>query len=117
MGSSPGEITALLSRARNGDSRAADELMPAVYTELRSLAARYLKDERPDHTLQATALVHEAYVRLVGSGDHEWQSRAHFFRVAARANRQSRSTVREVTSSTRLVSSRVSPTKNRISTI
>ena len=62
-------------------------LMPVVYRELRRLAAHYMRQERPDHTLQPTALVHEAYLRLVGQPDRNWQNRAHFFAVAAQAMR------------------------------
>lgn len=83
-----GEITSLLERARQGDRTVADELMPLVYDELRRLAQHYMAGERPGHTLQATALVNEAYVRLVGSGDASWQNRAHFFAAAAVAIRR-----------------------------
>lgn len=82
------EVTVLLERWRSGDRAALDLLMPLVYEELRRLARHYLRQERPDHTLQSTALVHEAYVRLVGHDLPEWQSRAHFFGVAARLMRQ-----------------------------
>lgn len=82
------EVTVLLERWRSGDRAALDLLMPLVYEELRRLARHYLRQERPDHTLQSTALVHEAYVRLVGQDLPEWQSRAHFFGVAARLMRQ-----------------------------
>ncbi len=78
-----GQITRLLDRAREGDRSVADELMSLVYNELRRLAQQYMASERPDHTLQATALVNEAYVRLVGSECGPWQNRAHFFAVAA----------------------------------
>ncbi len=79
--------TRLLLRLTDGDHAAGDELMPLVYDELRALAAGYLRRERPDHTLQPTALVHEAYLRLVGGGGVDWRSRAHFFAVAARVMR------------------------------
>jgi RNA polymerase sigma factor (TIGR02999 family) len=72
----------LLERARRGDRRVADELMPLIYEELRRLAHHHLRQEGPGHTLQATALVNETYLRLVGS-DCTWQNRAHFFAVAA----------------------------------
>jgi RNA polymerase sigma factor (TIGR02999 family) len=85
---SPSQVTLLLSRWRAGDRQALDALMPLVYEELRRLARHYLKQERPDHTLQSTALVHEAYVRLLGQNPPEWKSRAHFFGVAAKLMRQ-----------------------------
>lgn len=85
---SPSQVTLLLSRWRSGDREALDALMPLVYQELRRLARHYLSQERPDHTLQSTALVHEAYVRLLGQSAPEWKSRAHFFGVAARLMRQ-----------------------------
>lgn len=75
-------------RWRDGDRAALDALMPIVYAELRNMAHRYLQRERSDHTLQSTALVHEAYVRLVGQKLPQWQNRAHFFGVAARLMRQ-----------------------------
>ena len=86
----PGEspVTTLLVRWRGGDPRALESLMPLVYDELRSLARRYLRDERPDHTLQSTALVHEAYVRLIGRDPPTLENRAHFFGIAARLMRQ-----------------------------
>ncbi|MCB9846299.1 MAG: sigma-70 family RNA polymerase sigma factor [Phycisphaeraceae bacterium] len=79
--------TELLRAIGEGDRRAADELLAVVYEELRGLAARYLRQERAGHTLQPTALVHEAYVRLVGGAQPDWQGRAHFLAVAARAMR------------------------------
>ncbi|MBI5866562.1 MAG: sigma-70 family RNA polymerase sigma factor [Planctomycetes bacterium] len=81
-----GEVTQALVRLREGDPRAADELLPQVYDQLRQLAQRYLAQERSGHTLQPTALVHEAYLRMVGEAD--WQNRSHFFAVAARAMRR-----------------------------
>ena len=81
-------VTSLLLRWRGGDKAALNALMPLVYTELRRLAHHYLQRERPDHTLQSTALVHEAYARLVGQNLPEWQNRAHFFGVAAQLMRQ-----------------------------
>ena len=81
-------VTDLLARWRNGDREALDALMPQVYEELRRLARHYLRQERSDHTLQSTALVHEAYVRLLGQNPPEWKNRAHFFGIAARLMRQ-----------------------------
>jgi len=77
-----------LVRWRSGDKAALDSLMPLVYTELRRIANRYLQGERSDHTLQSTALVHEAYVRMTGQALPQWQNRAHFFAVAAQLMRQ-----------------------------
>lgn len=77
------DLTAILAAASAGDGPAADRLLPLVYDELRAQAARYLESERPDHTLQATALVHEAYLRLVDQTRVQWQDRVHFFAVAA----------------------------------
>src|SRR5215472_12168135 len=85
---SAGQVTDLLARWRSGNREALDALMPLVYGELRRLARQYLRQERPGHTLQCTALVHEAYVRLVGQNPPEWNGRAHFFGVAARLMRQ-----------------------------
>jgi RNA polymerase sigma factor (TIGR02999 family) len=82
------QVTSLLLRWRAGDKAALDSLMPLVYGELRRLAHYYLQQERSDHTLQSTALVHEAYARLVGQNVPEWQNRAHFFGVAAHLMRQ-----------------------------
>jgi RNA polymerase sigma factor (TIGR02999 family) len=76
-------ITQLLIKWRNGDKAALDELVPQVYSELRRLANHYLRQERPGHTLQPTALVHEAYLRLVEEKEIDWQNRAHFFGIAA----------------------------------
>jgi RNA polymerase sigma factor (TIGR02999 family) len=81
-------VSQLLQRAREGDPSAADELFPLVYEELRRLAGAYLKSERRDHTLQATALVHEAFLRLVGIEQPDWQSKSHFFNAASRAMRR-----------------------------
>lgn len=78
----------LLDRATAGDAQAASRLMPLVYDELRRLAASYLRRERKGQTLQATALVHEAYVRLIGPGDRPWTSRTHFLAIAALSMRQ-----------------------------
>jgi RNA polymerase sigma factor (TIGR02999 family) len=76
-------ITLLLHEWALGDRQALDELTPLVYEELRNQAARYLRRERPDHTLQTTALIHEAYLRLVDARDVQWEDRAHFFAIAA----------------------------------
>lgn len=84
----PNQVTDLLLRWREGDRQALDALMPLVYVELRRLAGHYLRQERPGHTLQSTALVHEAFVRLVGTNPPEWQNRAHFYGVTARLMRQ-----------------------------
>lgn len=81
-------VTELLVRWREGDREALESLMPMVYSELRRLAQYYLSRERSDHTLQSTALVHEAYLRLAGSNAPQWQNRAHFFGIAARVMRQ-----------------------------
>jgi len=81
------DVTALLAEMRAGDPRAADQLIPLVYEELRRLAASYMRRERPDHTLQATALVHEAYFRLVDQKEG-YQNRGHFFGVAAQLMRR-----------------------------
>ena len=85
---SSNQVTQLLFRWREGDRDALEELMPLVYDELRRLARHYLSQERSDHTLQSTALVHEAYLRLAGQNPPEWQNRAHFFGIAARIMRQ-----------------------------
>jgi len=82
------EVTLLLAEWAKGNQKALDDLTPLVYRELRQLAAGYLRKERQGHTLQPTALVHEAYVRLVDQTNPTWQSRSHFFGVAARLMRQ-----------------------------
>jgi len=82
------DVTLLLNRLAAGDQKAAAELVPLVYEELRRLAARHLARERSDHTLQTTALVHEAYVKLAGQKDARWQNRAQFFGVASQAMRR-----------------------------
>ena len=82
------DVTRLLISWSNGDPVALDQLMPMVYSELRSLASRYLRRERIDHTLQPTALVNEAYLRLVDQRSVQWQNRAHFFGVAAQMMRR-----------------------------
>lgn len=83
-----GEVTQILADVGRGDPRAAGELLPLVYDELRRLAAQRLAHEKPGQTLQATALVHEAYLRLVGAADPGWQGRGHFFAAAAEAMRR-----------------------------
>jgi RNA polymerase sigma factor (TIGR02999 family) len=82
------EVTHVLNALEKGDPRAAAQLLPLVYEELRRLAAQKLATETPGHTLEATALVHEAYVRLVGSQAQQWDSRGHFFAAAAEAMRR-----------------------------
>jgi RNA polymerase sigma factor (TIGR02999 family) len=83
------DVTQLLNAIENGDPQAAGRLLPLVYEELRRLAAQKLAREKPGQTLQATALVHEAYLRLVGQGDERgWDSRGHFFAAAAEAMRR-----------------------------
>lgn len=84
----PGEITLLLKRADAGDAQAADQILPLVYGELRKLAAAKMARESPGHTLQPTALVHEAWLRLGGDDQPDWKSRAHFFSAAAEAMRR-----------------------------
>jgi RNA polymerase sigma factor (TIGR02999 family) len=86
-GASKSDITRLLRKASSGDDSALAGLVPLVYQEMRRLAAAHLRRERPDHTLQATALVHEAYLRMIKQEDVNWQNRAHFYRVAAQAIR------------------------------
>jgi RNA polymerase sigma factor (TIGR02999 family) len=81
-------ITHLLNEWSDGDRQALDKLTPLVYEELRHQAARYLRRERPGHTLQTTALIHEAYLRLIDAKDVHWQSRAHFFAIAANLMRR-----------------------------
>ncbi len=88
MEPSTGEITRLLVELRSGNREAEVKLVPLVYSHLHRLAAHYMRHERPDHTLQATALVNEAYLRLVSQEETGWQDRAHFFGVAARVMRQ-----------------------------
>jgi RNA polymerase sigma factor (TIGR02999 family) len=84
----PGEVSQLLSHWVKGDERALTALLPLVYSELRRLAHYHLQKERPDHTLQSTALVHEAYLRLLGSAPPELHSRPHFIAIASRLIRQ-----------------------------
>ncbi|WP_165250276.1 ECF-type sigma factor [Paludisphaera soli] len=82
------DVTRILSAIEHGEPQAADRLLPLVYDELRKLAARRLAHEKPGQTLQATALVHDAYLRLVGADDPGWDSRGHFFAAAAEAMRR-----------------------------
>ena len=88
MSSDSAPLTELLLAWRQGDRQAADRLMTLLYDELRRLAAHYMRQERSDHTLQATALVHELYVRLFASEGIDWRNRAHFFAVAAQQLRR-----------------------------
>jgi RNA polymerase sigma factor (TIGR02999 family) len=82
------DVTRILNAIEQGDTRATEELLPLVYEELRILAAQKLSQEKPGQTLQATALVHEAYIRLVKGGNQSWYSRGHFFSAAAEAMRR-----------------------------
>jgi RNA polymerase sigma factor (TIGR02999 family) len=88
MAPSSNDVTRLLVDWRNGDEEALDRLIPLVYDELRRMAGRYMRGERGDHTLQTSALVNEAYLRLADHKNIEWQNRAHFFGVAAQAMRR-----------------------------
>jgi RNA polymerase sigma factor (TIGR02999 family) len=82
------DITRLLVAWRRGEQQAFDQLTPLIYEELRRLASAYMRRERPDHTLQPTALVHEAYLRIAQLSDLQWEDRAHFFGIAAHLMRQ-----------------------------
>lgn len=84
----PEEITKILQALSHGDKDASEKLMPLVYDELRKLASGYMRRERQDHTLQATALVNEAYLKLVDQAQIDWKGRAHFFSIAAHLMRQ-----------------------------
>ena len=84
----PSQVTQLLQRWRGGNREALDALLPLVYDELRRLAHRHLRNERAEHTLQSSALVHEAYFRLVGQDFPQWEGRTHFFAIAAQLMRQ-----------------------------
>jgi RNA polymerase sigma factor (TIGR02999 family) len=84
----PEDVTKLLAAWSRGNPAALEELTPLVYQELHQRARNYLRHERPDHTLQPTALIHEAYLRLVSESPPEWNGRAHFFAVASRVMRQ-----------------------------
>src|SRR4030095_2083003 len=88
MTPSPPQITQLLKDWSEGDENARDQLMPLVYEELRRMAHQYMRKERPGHTLQTSALVHEAFVRLVDQKQVHWQNRAHFFGIAAQMMRR-----------------------------
>jgi len=81
-------VTEIIAQLAAGDRSAADRLLPEVYSELRALASSYFQRQQPSHTLQPTALVHEAFIKLVGAANQEWTSRKHFFDVAAMAMRQ-----------------------------
>ncbi len=87
MTRAPRYITQLLNEWGNGDQAALDQLMPLVYAELRRMARRHMNQQRPGHTLQTTALIHEAYLRLAGDSPRQWESRGHFYGVAAKAMR------------------------------
>jgi len=82
------DVTRLLTELSKGDQNAVNQLMPMVYDELRRIAAAHLRRERPGHTLQSTALVHEAYIRLIDQRSVEWRNRAHFFAIASRMIRR-----------------------------
>jgi len=82
------DVTRILNAIERGDAKAADELLPLVYDQLRILAAQKMMQEPPGQTLQATALVHEVYIRMVGSQTHRWENRQHFFVAAAEAMRR-----------------------------
>jgi len=88
METSTGEVTRLLQDCSDGNRDALDKLLPLVYNELRRLAHSYLSHERPDHTLQTTALVHEAYLKLIDQRSVNWQNRAQFFAISAQAMRR-----------------------------
>jgi RNA polymerase sigma-70 factor (ECF subfamily) len=88
MSSPPSDVTQLLREWSRGNQSVVDQLTPLIYSELRRLADSYMRRERPDHTLQPTALIHEAYMRLIQQGQPEWHSRSHFFRFAAHLMRQ-----------------------------
>jgi RNA polymerase sigma factor (TIGR02999 family) len=88
MGSPSSEVTVLLSELTRGNKEAGEKLIPLVYDELRRLAKSYMQRERPDHTLQATALVHEAYLKLVRQEVVDWQGRSHFLGIAAQLMRR-----------------------------
>ncbi len=87
MTDSPQEVTRLLAAMNNGDSAALDTLLPLIYDELRRLASYYMRGQPAEHTLQTTALIHEAYLKLAAQPDKQWQNRTHFFAVAAQAMR------------------------------
>src|SRR5436305_6933599 len=84
---SPSEVTQLLAEYSKGNEAALDELLPLVYAELHRMAQRYMRRENPAHSLQTTALIHEAYLRLTGLSPNNWQNRAHFLGIAAQSMR------------------------------
>src|ERR1017187_9894229 len=88
MPTTPGQVSALLVDLQRGDHAAASRLLPIVYSELRRLAAYYMRGEKPGQTIQPTELVHEAYLRLVGQERIEWQGRSHFLAMAATSMRR-----------------------------
>src|SRR6187402_2003064 len=88
MDHSPAEVTRLLKEWSDGQEQALERLVPQIHRELRKLAASYLRKERPDHTLQPTALVNEAFLKLIDQRAVRWQNRAHFFGIAAQAMRR-----------------------------
>ncbi len=88
MDSPTGEVTLLLAKVRSGSPDAANQLVPLVYAELRRMAGAYMRNERPNHSMQATELVHEAYMRMVGATPANPENRAHFFAIAANTMRQ-----------------------------
>jgi RNA polymerase sigma factor (TIGR02999 family) len=88
MSEPDGDVTRLLTLVRGGNQEAVNQLVPLIYDELRRMAGAYMRGERPGHTLQATALVNEAYMRLVGGQATQWENRAHFFAIAAHTMRE-----------------------------
>src|SRR6516165_6576088 len=88
MDAAAADVTTLVNRLADGDQEAAAQLVPLIYEELRRLAAQRLRHERPGHTLQATALVHEVYLKLAGQPNARWQNRVHFFAVASQLMRR-----------------------------
>jgi RNA polymerase sigma-70 factor (ECF subfamily) len=84
----PAGVTALLQQIRHGDRAAESDLIPLIYNQLQAIARRQMAHERPDHSLQATILVHEAFLRLVGDSQIDWSNRAHFFALASRVMRR-----------------------------
>jgi RNA polymerase sigma-70 factor (ECF subfamily) len=88
IGQERAQVTTLLQRVKDGDSCAKTDLIPLIYNELHAIARNYMQRERPNHTLQATVLVHEAFLQLVGNINIDWQNRAHFFALASHAMRR-----------------------------
>src|SRR5580698_11103880 len=82
------DVTTLLQRIRIGDANAVSQIVPLIYNELHVIAGKQMRRERHDHTLQATVLVHEAFMRLAGNSQIDWQNRAHFFAIASREMRR-----------------------------